>query len=174
MCALKIFNGFSLDMSSGLSHLSVRDIDSLRLHGVVKPEKTSRGFIYSFRDLLMLRVVRQLKLNDVKLKNIRQADKYLRDIDPSRDLSNYKLYIRDDTKDVLYLGDDLEKSNLSIINASRQGQLHLQRFLTILPVGKQLEQVRQDIFRMDDELDRSMRARKIISLDAVLKKHGLG
>jgi DNA-binding transcriptional MerR regulator len=171
--ALKVFNGFSLDMAADLSGLKSHEINRLRDFGVVKPTKTRQGFSYSFADLLMLRLVRQLRLNDVKLKDIHQANKYLSDLDPSRNLNNYKLYIRTDSKEIVFFGDQVDNRH-ALISASKFGQLLLAGLLVVIPVGRQLENLRRNVISFDRDLDRSMRAQKVIPLDAVLAQHGLG
>jgi DNA-binding transcriptional MerR regulator len=170
--ALKFFNGFSLDMAADLSGMDKREISRLREYGVVSPPKTKQGFSYSFANLLMLRLIKQLRLNDVTLKDIGQAHEYLTGLNPDRSLREYKLYIRTDSREIVYFGERPENHH-ALISASKFGQLLLDGLLVVIPVGKQLEQVRQNVINFDHDLDRSMRAKKVIPLDTVLARHGL-
>ncbi|MBK7745701.1 MAG: MerR family transcriptional regulator [Candidatus Obscuribacter sp.] len=86
--ALKVFEGFQLEMVSELSLLSASSINTLRRHGMVTPVKQSGGYLYSFADVLTLRVIRQLRENDVPLKNIVKAHDYLSKLNTSKSLFN--------------------------------------------------------------------------------------
>jgi hypothetical protein len=172
---LKIFVGFSLEVAEDMTGLKKSEIDSLRRYGVVGPGKTKQGYLYSFVDLLMLRLVKQLRLNDVTLKNIGRAHEYIADIDPTKNLSGYKLYVRTDTREIVFFGDqdsDNDKRKL-LINASEFGQLLHANVLLIIPVGKQLEKVRKTALQFDTDLNRSMQQKQVIPLDTLLSRHGL-
>lgn len=171
--ALKIFTSFSLDMAADLSGMNKNEISRLRKYGVVTPPKTKQGFSYSFANLLMLRLVKQLRLNDVALKDIKQAHEYLTDLDPEKSLREYKLYIRTDSKEIVYFGEKPDNDH-ALISASKFGQLLFAGLLVVIPVGKQLEQVRQSVISFDRDLNKSMHAKKVIPLNAVLAKYGLG
>lgn len=168
--ALKIFKGFALDEAADLSGLHKWEISRLKQYGVVVPKRTKQGWSYSFTDLLMLRLVKQLRENGVKLANVRKAHEHLSNIDPEKSLRNHKLYIRSDTKDIVYFG---QMDGKTPISASQFGQLLMRGVLIILPVGVQLEAVRKNVIALDKDLDRSMRSKRVISLDTVLKRHGL-
>jgi DNA-binding transcriptional MerR regulator len=170
--ALKVFKGFSLDMAADLSGLDKSEIKRLRNYGIVSPPRTKQGFAYTFANLLMLRLIKQLRLNDVNLKDIRNAHEYLSELDPNKNLREFKLYIRTDSKEIVYFGEKPDNRH-ALINASKFGQLLLDGLLVVIPVGKQLEQVRQNVIDFDRELDQSMRSTKVIPLDKVLARYGL-
>jgi hypothetical protein len=121
----------------------------------------------------MLRLIKQLRVNDVRLKHFRDAHRYLSEISPDKNLSNYKLYIRTDSKEIVYFGEDI-KNKGALINASKFGQLLFANSLVVIPVGKQLEQVRTNVLSWDKDLEQSMRSKKVIPLNTILTRHGIG
>lgn len=120
----------------------------------------------------MLRLVFNLKKLGVKIKNVSKAHDYLKDLDPNRKLTNFKLYIRDDRKSILYLGDKPDPRYM--VSLDEYGQMVAAGVLTILPVGKDLEAARQEVIKIDKDLARSLSSRKVVSLAALQKKYGLG
>ena len=167
---LKVFHGFQLELASDYSGLSTGEIRALRQNGLVSPEKTKEGFRYSFSDLLVLRLVRVLKAEGIRLRNIASAHKYLKGINPDKSLASYKLYIDDSAKSILYVGEQPQTE--SLVDATKFGQLALKNLLTILPVGKYLEQTRQEVRKFDSDLHKGLHARKTIPLNTFLRKYG--
>lgn len=168
---MKIFQGFQVDLAADFTGLSTREIDWLRQSGMVSPERTSEGYRYSFTDLLMLRLVRVLKDHGVKARDIKQAHEYLEHLDPSRRLSRLKLYIRDDNKSILYLGEAPEVD--SLVSLTDWGQLVVKGVLTIIPVGNHLEAMRLDVIRIDERLSRRVSRRKLVPLSTLKAQYGV-
>jgi len=167
---MKVFDGFQLDLAEELSGLSRQRINWLRENGIVEPEKVAGGFKYTFQDLLMFKLVRVLEMNKVKIRNIERAAKFLEEFDLSKKLTGVKLYIRDDTRQILYVGEDPQKDQFVMMDG---GQFVHAKLLTILPVGKHLEQMRQNVLSFDKELDKSLHSRKTIPLGKLLKQYGV-
>ena len=165
---LKVFLGFAREMAVDLTGLSTGELRTLRQHKVVKPELTDEGYRYSFQDLLILRVVRSLKHYGVKVKNIKAAHHYLQQVEPEKNLSSFKLYVRDDTRQILGLGPDP-----NVMRAFDQfGQLMASNLLTILPIGKELEETRQEVINFDRRLSKSLKERKVIPLSEIDREYG--
>ncbi|MBK9618869.1 MAG: MerR family transcriptional regulator [Candidatus Obscuribacter sp.] len=160
--ALKVFEGFQLEMVSELSLLSASSINTLRRHGMVTPVKQSGGYLYSFADVLTLRVIRQLRENDVPLKNIVKAHDYLSKLNTSKSLFNLEIAVRKDTGEVVAVGENL-------VNLSRHGQLQIREVCHIIPIGRTLERVRKNIVELDRRLTR--KPKTSISLAALRKKY---
>ena len=168
---LKVFNGFQLDVAADFTGLKPAQISRLRKSGIITPQKTKEGYCYSFTDLLALRVVRQLLLNDISIRDIRKAHLYLQSISPDKNLSSLQLYVRLDSKEILYIGEPpIDKT--ALVSLSRFGQLVHKGLVAVFPIGKQLESMRQDVLRLDHQLERGLRTKKVVPLDAVLKKYG--
>jgi hypothetical protein len=169
----QLFDGFALDMASEMSGLSKGEIRWLGQQRILGPEKDAQGsFKYNFSELLMLRVVRLLKLNRVKVKDIKKARGFIREIDPTRDLTNIQLYVRSDTREILYVGEEPQRGVL--VNMSQFGQLIQKNLLTILPIGRDLEHMKQEIVDLDQTLASRVKSKKLVSLDDVFKKYGVG
>lgn len=169
---LKVFTGFQLDVAADFTGLKHSQIDRLRKNGVIKPTKTSTGYCYSFQDLLTLRLVRQLLLNDVTIGNITKAHDYLTGYSPEQNLANIKLYVSQETKEILYIGDPSNDEKQFLVSMNRYGQMVLKGLVTILPVGRQLEGMRRDVIKLDKQLDKGLKAVKVVSLDTLRKKYG--
>ncbi len=167
---LAVFQGFSQDIVLDLTGLSASRLRSYRESGIVKPKKAEQSFQYSFQDVLTLKLIKQLILRDVKPMYIKNASRYFDDIDPSKSLLHYKLYFRDDTKEIIYFGDEPGQ----MINASQFGQLILDGVALILPIGEELEKVRVHIIDFDQSIRRGLKQKKLIPFREALKQHGLG
>lgn len=165
--SLKVFYGFQLDMASEFTGLKPSQINTLKRHNVVSPKKTAQGFSYSFVDILLLRLCKQMRENGVPLNKIYQAHKYLKDIDPEKKLTNLVLAVRKDTGDIIELGEDLT------VALSAHGQLIMRGVVVTLPVGKQLERVRRDVTDMDKRLSQGITAKKTVSLEAMKRRYGI-
>lgn len=168
---MKLFDGFALDMASDFTGLSKGEIDWLRKQRIVSPQRTRSGMKYAFSELLMLRLVRLLKLSRVPVKNIKAARAYLKDIDPSKDLTKVKLHVRSDTRQILYLGEKPQKGML--VNLNQYGQLQAENLLEIIPVGYDLEHLRRDVIDLDETLSTRLESKKLVPLEKVMKKYGL-
>ncbi|MBX9689228.1 MAG: MerR family transcriptional regulator [Candidatus Obscuribacterales bacterium] len=170
---MKLFNGFALDMASEFTGLSKGEIRWLVKTGIITPQRDGNGaFCYAFRELLMLRLVKLLKINRVKVKDIKQARKYIRTIDEKKDLTKIQLYLRTDTNDILYLGEQPQDG--VFVNMSKFGQLVQKNALSILPVGRDLEHMRSEVVDLDKSLSNRMKSKKLVSMDEVFAKYGLG
>jgi DNA-binding transcriptional MerR regulator len=168
--ALTIFEGFSQDFVLDFTGLKISQLRGYREAGVVKPPKKQQGYEYSFRDVLTLKLVHQLTVYGVKPINIKNASSYLGKINPEKSLLHHKLYIRSDTKEIIFFGTKTKHA----INASKFGQLLVDGVLLILPVGEQLEKVRIHIVDFDRNVQRGLKQRKLIPFREALKQHGLG
>ena len=168
---MRLFTGFQLDLASDFTGLSEGEIRGLRQSGIVTPQKTTEGYKYSFQDLLMLRLIRLLKQYGVKLKNIKRAHQYLGGLDPSKRLANFKLYIRTDSKQILYLGENPQENTMVALD--QFGQLMATNVLAIIPVGEQLESLRKNVISFDQTLATRINSRKVVPLGKFLKRHGL-
>jgi len=173
MSVLKIFEGFSLDMASDISALSKGEIRWLLKQGILSPAKDEHGAnVFSFSELLMLRLVRLLKVMRVRVKNIKRARQYIKQMDPGKDLTNVMLYMDTGTHELLYLGEKPQKGIL--VNINKSGQLQPRQLLAILPVGPDLEFMRRDVIDLDKTLSKRLKSKKLVSMEDVFKKYGLG
>lgn len=169
---VQVFDGFSQDMVQDFTGLKAWEVRRIREYGIVVPEKTAVGFKYSFADVLMLRLCKELKYRyEVSLNNIKRANQYFALLDPSTKLDNYRLFVRSDTGEILFFGDEYNGDE-ALINASKLGQLAIKGAIIILPVGKHLEHVRQNLVRLDERLSKSLKSRKFISLGEMKRKYG--
>jgi DNA-binding transcriptional MerR regulator len=159
---LQAFDGFQLDFASELSGLKPSTVATLRKHGIVKPERKSVGYSFSFADVLTLRLVRQLIDMGVKAKKIYLAHEYLSNIDPSKCLLHLELAINYDTGDIIKIGENL-------VSLSSHGQLLLPGVNYIIPIGHNLEQVRKNVIKLDQRL--SSRPSRTLTVEAILKKY---
>lgn len=166
--SLKVFQGFQLEMAAEFTGMKAPQINTLKRNGIINPERTKEGFCYSFVDILLIRLCKQLRDNGVPLGKIYKAHEYLTTLDPEKRLTNLKLAVRTDTGDILELGEDLKTVSLS-----QYGQLLLRGTVTILPVGKQLEKVRREVIDLDKRLNQGYKARKTISLEAMKRRYGI-
>jgi DNA-binding transcriptional MerR regulator len=165
---LKIFDGFQLDLACEFTGLSVAQVKTLRLHGIVAPVKRAGSYLYSFRDLLMLRLIKILKELEVTPTNIVRAHQYLGDLNLGHNLSNTKLWLRSDTKDILGLGDELTSVALN-----RHGQLVAKCLVEAIPVGRPLENMRQKVLNFDNALCAGLRPGKTFQLDELRRKYDI-
>ena len=167
---LSVFKGFSQDMVLDLTGITASQLKSYRESKTVKPKRTSQGFLYSFQDVLTLKLVSQLLKMNVSPSNVKSASKYFHEIDPSKCLLNYKLYIREDNKEILFLGEASET-----VSASRWGQLIIDKVVRVVPVGEAMEEVRNKVIELDASIKRGASQSKLIPFREALKKHhGLG
>lgn len=170
---MKLFTGFALDMASDFCGLSKGEIKWLVSQKVVAPKKDKTGsFVYSFSELLMLRLIKLLKDNGVRVKNVKKAREYLKDIDPNHDLTNIQLYVRSDRQQILYLGEDPQDNTL--VNMSEFGQLVGKNLLHIIPVGKKMESMRREVIDLDSTLSERLNVKKLIPAKDLLRKYGMG
>lgn len=168
---LKVFTGFQLDVAADFTGLSHSEIRWLRENKMVSPKKTKEGYIYTFGDILTLRLVRILKAHGVKPRNISRAHQYLKSYDPETSLSSLKLYLREDTKAILSIGDS--PTATSMVSLSDYGQLLATGVLVVIPVGHQLEAMRKDVLTLDRRLGASLKAKRFSSLETVEKRYGI-
>jgi len=168
---LKLFSGFSLDMASDFTGLRPGEIDWLRQQGIVAPKKKASRYVYTFTDLLVLRLVRRLKINDIRVSNVKKAKNYLGSIDPEKSLINVTLYIGARTGQIYYIGEEPQQDVM--VSITQQGQLVRKDFVWAIPIGKDLERVRKEIISLDKDLSERIAKPKPISLEAGLKKYGL-
>lgn len=169
---MKVFQGFQLDMASDFTGLSHGEIRWLREKRIVAPEKTKEGYRFTFSDILTLRLVRVLKFHGVRPKNIQRAHDYLQDYSPDQNLSSLKLYIKEDTKTILYLGNKPQENQL--VSMSDYGQFIAAGLLVTIPVGQHLESLRREVVSLDKRLHASLRSKKLIPLSAIKEKYGIG
>jgi len=168
---LRVFTGFQLDVAADFTGLKPGQISRLRKSGIITPQKTKEGYCYTFTDLLALRILRQLLLNDISIRDIGRAHSYLHSISPDKNLSSLQLCVRLDSKEILYIGEPpIDKT--ALVSLSRFGQLVHKGLVAVFPIGKQLESLRQDVLSLDKQLDRGLKTKKVIPLDAVLKEYG--
>lgn len=166
--SLKVFQGFQLEMAAEFTGMRSAQINTLKRNGIVKPEKTKEGYCYSFTDVLMIRLCKQLLDNGVRLGKLYKAHQYLTELDPEKRLTNVRLAVRIDTGDILWLGEDLKTVSISDF-----GQLILRGTVSVLPVGKQLEKVRREVLELDKRLDVGYRAKRTVSLEAMKRRYGI-
>ena len=169
---MKLFKGFALDMASEFTGLSKGEIRWLIQTGILSPSKENGAYCYSFQELIMLRLVKLLKLYRVEVKNIKQAKKYLKSIDESKDLTKIQLYLRTDTNHILYLGEQPDEGVL--VNTNQYGQLVQKNCLSILPVGRDLEHMRSEVVDLDQTLSTRLKSKKLVSMEEVFAKYGIG
>lgn len=168
---MKVFDGFALDMASDVTGLSKGEIRWLIKQKILAPKKVAGGYQYSFSELLMLRLVRLLKLNRVRVKNIKRAREYIKEIDPSKDLTNMKLYVQANTQEILYIGEHPQDG--VHVNMSDFGQLVASNLLDILPIGRDLEHMKRGVLNLDETLSARVRSKNLIPADDVLKEYGI-
>ena len=169
---MKLFKGFALDMASDFTGLSKGEIRWLVQTNIISPHKDAGAYCYSFKELIMLRLIRLLKLYRVKVKNIKQARKYLKSLDEKKDLTQYQLYVRTDTNHILYLGEQPDEGVL--VDTNQYGQLVQKNCLSILPVGRDLEQMRSEVVDLDETLAKRVKSKKLVPMEEVFAKYGIG
>jgi hypothetical protein len=169
---LSLFNGFSLDMASDFTGLRPGELNWLRQQGIVQPTKVGSAFMYTFTDLLVLRLVRQLKRVNVKVKSIKKAKNYLNSLDPSQSLTNVALYIGENSGKIYYIGESPQQDVL--VDLTQGGQLVRSDFVVVLRVGRELESMRKEVLGLDTTVSQRLKAPRLIPLEEGLKKYGLG
>ncbi|MBA4026793.1 MAG: hypothetical protein C0473_00985 [Cyanobacteria bacterium DS3.002] len=160
--SLKFLDGFQLEMASELSGLKPASINTLRNKNVVVPAKTANGYAYSFADVLTLRVIRQLRDNGVPPVKIYKAHDYLSTLDCSNSLAGLMLAVRTDTGDVLEVGDHM-------VSLSQYGQLIIAGAVSIIPIGRTLEPLRQNVVELDKRF--SQKRRQTVSVSSLVQKY---
>lgn len=171
---MKVFTGFSQELLVDFTELKSWEIRRLRDYGVVQPTRTKSGYRYSFADVMLLRLCRELHYRyEVSLGNIRNAHQYFAELNPEQSLDAYLLFVRNDNKDVLYFGESYDEDR-ALISASKCGQLAIKGAISILPVGKQLEPARQNVISFDERLNLGLTSSKFFSLKQLKKQYGSG
>ena len=61
-----------------------------------------------------------------------------------------------------------------LVNMSQFGQLIQKNVLTILPIGRDLQHMKNEIVELDQTLASRVKSKKLVSLDDVFKKYGVG
>lgn len=169
---LKLFDGFSRDMAADLTDLRPGEVEWLRTQGIVEPQKNKGGYyLYDFTDLLVLRLVRQLKLNDIPVKNIKKAKQYLATFDPNCSLTAVNLFVRRESGRIMYIGEDPQPDVK--VDMTQGGQLVRTDVCCVVPVGKALERVRKEVIGMDRTLAQRVKSKKFVSADDVYRQYGL-
>lgn len=168
---LQIFDGFGRDQVCDITGLSKTDLANVVKQKIVQPERTRVGYKYTFQDLIFLRLINTLRTFKVSVKNIRNAHHYLKDINPSKSLIHYALWLGRDSKKIFYLGEEVDPDY--IVSASDFGQLYAKGMILIIPVGKHLEETRKEVIDLDKRLARSLRSTKVIPLETVKKNYGV-
>lgn len=139
--------GYSGTKTAQVVGITYRQLDYWARTDLVKPalaEATGSGSrrMYSYRDLLELRMIKSLLDSGIKLESVREAFRFLR-AEPDRDIASAHLVICG-TQVVLCEGDQL-------IDVVRNGQ----GVLNILPLAN----VKQEIDAALIELDRRVLAK---------------
>jgi hypothetical protein len=70
------------------------------------------------------------------------------------------------------LGEEPQRGVL--VNMSQFGQLIQKNVLTILPIGRDLQHMKNEIVELDQTLASRVKSKKLVSLDDVFKKYGVG
>ncbi|MGH2708020.1 MAG: MerR family transcriptional regulator [Actinomycetota bacterium] len=133
--------------------------------GLVRPSTQSTGGrpgvrrLYSFRDLVALRVVRALLDGGMSLQRVRRAYKYLRD----------KAGLEEHLAEVKLVTDGqsifrVTKTDGEILDALRQGQMAF--FLAIDEITRKLDQGVAEFLREREEFVQTLRAAEDALLDA--------
>jgi DNA-binding transcriptional MerR regulator len=169
---LTVFDGFQADMACTLSDLSFSAILTLRKNGVVMPKKSPSGiYVYSFSDILMLRLIRTLKAMHVSNVDIREAHKFVKELDPTHDLTRMQLFIQRDSRQILGL---CEENDDAFKRLDRRGQLVSKQLIQAFQVGKYLEETRKRVIRLDKNVsDAHKKNVATFSLEEVKRRHGI-
>lgn len=165
---LKVFNGFQLDMAADFTDMSPSKINTLRKKGILKPEKTSEGYCYSFADILTLRLCQQLRENNVPLNNVYNAHEYLQNWDPGRSLLHIKIKVRDPDGQILEIID-----NETVICLSQFGQLIHSDIVRTISVGKEMEKVRLNVLAFEKTVTKGMEIKRTVSVEAMKRHFGI-
>lgn len=139
--------GFSAQQASQLTSCTAHQLRYWDRVGLVKPSiqgtggRPGRRRLYSFRDLVALRVVRSLLDNGMSVQRVRRAWDYLRrSADMDQHLSEVQLVT--DGQSIFKVDDDAE-----LLDALRKGQLAF-----FVEIDKITRSVAEDVSRF--ELDR--------------------
>lgn len=131
--------GFTAEQASRLSNCTHHQLRYWDRVGLVSPSIQSTGGrpgvrrLYSFRDLVALRVVRSLLDNGMSLQRVRRAWDYLRrEGDMDNHLSDVKLVT--DGQTIFHVGNDEGE----LMDALRQGQLAF--FVAIDEIAREVEE----------------------------------
>jgi DNA-binding transcriptional MerR regulator len=167
---LNLFDGFQLDMAVMFTDLSSSKIRTLRENGIVKPRKTRSGYLYGFTDLILLKLIKTLKDLGVKPANIKEANRFVKKLDPSKDLSKFKLFIQKDTLRILGLSDE----GAAFCGLDQHGQLVNKQLVHTVDVGEALEKTRRRVKSVDKAALRSQDPNcKTYTLDQIKKRYGI-
>jgi len=161
---------FTADQACRLTNCTHHQLRYWDRVGLVQPSlQTSGGRpgvrrLYTFRDLVALRVVRSLLDNGMSLQRVRRAWDYLRrEGGMDNHLSEVKL-ITDGQTIFRVSSDDGE-----ILDALRQGQLSF--FVAIDQIAREVE---EDVSRFELDKDRFLTMLRRVEDDIAEERHGLG
>lgn len=161
---------FTADQACRLTNCTHHQLRYWDRVGLVQPSlQTSGGRpgvrrLYTFRDLVALRVVRSLLDNGMSLQRVRRAWDYLRrEGGMDSHLSEVKL-VTDGQTIFRVSSDDGE-----ILDALRQGQLSF--FVAIDQIAREVE---EDVSRFELDKDRFLTMLRRVEDDIAEEQHGLG
>ncbi len=161
---------FTADQACRLTNCTHHQLRYWDRVGLVQPSlQTSGGRpgvrrLYTFRDLVALRVVRSLLDNGMSLQRVRRAWDYLRrEGGMDNHLSEVKL-VTDGQTIFRVSSDDGE-----ILDALRQGQLSF--FVAIDQIAREVE---EDVSRFELDKDRFLTMLRRVEDDIAEEQHGLG
>lgn len=161
---------FTADQACRLTNCTHHQLRYWDRVGLVQPSlQTSGGRpgvrrLYTFRDLVALRVVRSLLDNGMSLQRVRRAWDYLRrEGGMDNHLSEVKL-VTDGQTIFRVSSDDGE-----ILDALRQGQLSF--FVAIDQIAREVE---EDVSRFELDKDRFLTMLRRVEDDIAEERHGLG
>jgi hypothetical protein len=131
-----------IDYAEDFSTLKQAQIYALVKKNILKPEKKSGVYYFSYTDIYVLRIFKILKREGLSHLNIENAYGYLVNLDENKPLSSYAL-LHDGIS--VYTIQDLD---YYLINASKGGQLTLPDCIKFQSIGTELDALRQ---RMNKE-----------------------
>jgi DNA-binding transcriptional MerR regulator len=131
-----------IDYAEDFSTLKQSQIYTLIKKNILKPEKKSGVYYFSYTDIYVLRIFRILKREGLSHLNIENAYGYLVNLKEDEPLSAYVLF--HDGNSVY----TIENLHSYLINASKGGQLTLPDCIQVQAIGSELDALRQ---RMNQE-----------------------
>jgi hypothetical protein len=131
-----------IDYAEDFSTLKQAQIYALVKKNILKPEKKSGVYYFSYTDIYVLRIFKILKREGLSHLNIENAYGYLANLKEDEPLSSYILF--HDGSSVY----TIETLHTYLINASKGGQLTLPELIKVQAIGSELDAIRQ---RMNQE-----------------------
>jgi predicted RNase H-like HicB family nuclease len=147
---------FNTSTVSKITGLSIRQLDYWDTRHFIKPStKEAAGYgsarLYSFRDVVQLKVAKALKEEGISLQKLRKSISYLKKHFPNVEKSLSELRFVTDGKSIFVLTED----KTAILNATLKGQL-----VMTLAIGRLISDLKGEVERINRDREYKVRAGK--------------